>query len=257
MATEDSHIEILGVPVARSDLYEALRRIALFLKTPGVKHVATVNPEYVMQASRDPGFLQLLKQTDLNVPDGIGIIWASMLLGRRLKRRVTGTDLLPLICGLCSRKGYRVFLLGGKPGVAERAAGNLSRQFPGLAVAGTSSNDPGPESDPETVEEINRSGAEVLAVAYGCPKQDFWILENREKLTGVRVAIGVGGALDFISGELPRAPLPVRKAGLEWLFRLWLEPGRFWRMAALPRFGWRVLKSRWGTGNNAPPAGPD
>lgn len=244
MVTGDSQLEILGVRIAKAGQYEALRRVASFLKTPGCKHVATVNPEYVMLAGRDPGFRQLLARTELNIPDGIGIVWASRLLGEPLESRVTGTDLLPQICGLCARKGYSVFLLGGKPGVAERAGANLVSRFPGLVIAGSSSNDPDSETDLQTVEEINRSGADVLAVAYGCPRQDFWIDKNRERFARVRVAIGVGGALDFISGEMPRAPKIVRRAGMEWLFRLWLEPSRYRRMAALPRFGWKVVRSR-------------
>jgi len=101
-----------------------------------------------------------------------------------------------------------------------------------------------PDDGPATVADVNASGADVLAVAYGCPKQDFWIDRYRGELTSVKVAIGVGGAFDFISGEIPRAPRVMRRAGLEWLFRLWLEPSRARRMAALPRFATRVLWSR-------------
>lgn len=253
MGTEERLLDILGVPVAKAGEYETLQLIASFLETPGIKHVATVNPEYVMLAHRNPEFHDLLQRTELNIPDGVGIVWASHYLGEPLPGRVTGTDLLPLICGLCSRQGYRIFLLGGRPGIAEQAAARLTKDFPGLIVAGTSSNDPSPETDLETVAAINSSGAEVLAVAYGCPKQDFWIDANRERLPGVRLAIGVGGALDFISGEIPRAPRPLRRAGLEWLFRLWLEPGRYRRMASLPRFVWRVLKTRRRTDRGAQP----
>jgi len=239
-----NQFKILGVNIDHTDLSDALRRISSFLETPGCKQVVTVNPEYVMLANRSPRLKRLLNRAELNVPDGIGIVWAARLLGKSLAGRVTGTDLLPRICSLCQQKGASIFFLGGKPGVAQRAARNLSMQFPGLKIAGTSSNDPHPEIDPQTVNEINRSGAGVLAVAYGCPKQDFWIERNRDRLTSVRVAIGVGGAFDFISGEVPRAPKAMRRLGLEWLYRLYLEPSRWRRMAALPQFAWQVLKSR-------------
>ena len=174
----------------------------------------------------------------------MGIVWAARILGEPLPDRVTGTGLLPEICRLAAERGQSVFFLGGEPGVAELAASELVRRYPGLQVAGTSSADPGEESDPETVAAINASGADVLAVAYGCPKQDYWIARNRGQLAGVRVAIGVGGAFDFISGMIPRAPRTMRKAGMEWLYRLWQEPARYRRMLALPRFGWRVVRSR-------------
>lgn len=257
MIAGSDYLQVLCVRIDHAGRKEAVERISSFIETPGCKVVVTVNPEHVMLAENSDRFKKILNSSELNVPDGTGIVVASWLLGEPLRERVTGADLLPRICRLCAEKGVGIFLLGGKPGIAKQAAAKLVNEFPGLIVAGTSSRDPGPEMDTESVNEINESGARVLAVAYGSPKENIWIERNRGQFKTIRVAIGVGGALDFISGETRRAPRIMRKAGLEWLFRLWLEPGRFWRMAALPRFGWRVLKSRWGTGNNAPPAGPD
>ena len=242
--TPRPQVDVLGVNIDRTTIEDAVRRIEAMLETPGCKQVVTVNPEYVMLADGSPRLKRLLNRTELNVPDGIGIVWASRLLGKPLTARVTGTDLLPQICRLLSRREESIFLLGGAPGVAEQAADNLTLQFPGCRIAGVSNNDPNPNIDPETVRAINDSGAAVLAVAYGCPKQDFWIERNRDRFSGVRVAIGVGGAFDFISGDVPRAPRALRQAGLEWLYRLWLEPSRYRRMMALPRFGWRVARSR-------------
>jgi N-acetylglucosaminyldiphosphoundecaprenol N-acetyl-beta-D-mannosaminyltransferase len=237
-------LNVLGVRIDRAGPAESLAHIDDFLQTPGCKQIVTVNPEYVILAGKSDRLKRLLNRTELNVPDGMGIVWASRLLGEPLTSRVTGTDLLPGICGLCAERGIGIFFLGGKPGVAGKAAANLSERFPGLEVAGTSSRDPDAETDMEIVNQINESGAQVLAVAYGCPKQDFWIERNRDRLTSIRVAIGVGGAFDFISGEVPRAPRALRRAGMEWLFRLWVEPTRARRMMALPRFGWRVLRSK-------------
>lgn len=241
-----STIEVLGVRVDRVDSTQAMETIAAFLDTPDCEQVVTLNPEYVMRAGREPELMRLINSSELIVPDGMGIVWASRLLGSPLKGRVTGTGLLPEIARLCAATGAGLFLLGGQPGVAEMTSSRLRRDNPKLKIAGVSSNDPGAATDERTIETINSSGAQVLAVAYGCPKQDYWIGRNRKKLTSVRVAIGVGGAFDFISGQVPRAPRVFRRAGLEWLFRLWLEPTRARRMAVLPRFGLKVLLSRKG-----------
>ncbi len=248
MENRGGRLEVLGVQVDRVDSRQALELIEAMLETPACKQVVTLNPEYVMRANREPELMRILNGAELSVPDGMGIVWASRLLGRPLQGRVTGTGLLPEIGRICAARGQSLFLLGGQPGVAELAAARLRERFPGLVIAGVSSNDPGAVTDPQTVELINNSGAEVLAVAYGCPKQDFWIDRNRGKLTAVRVAIGVGGALDFISGQVPRAPRALRRRGLEWLFRLYLEPARARRMAVLPKFGLKVLASRWRRG---------
>ncbi|MBI5870232.1 MAG: WecB/TagA/CpsF family glycosyltransferase [Actinobacteria bacterium] len=237
-------LEVLGVRVDRVDPMQTMEAIAGMLGTDGCKQVVTLNPEYVMRAGREPELMRLINGSELIVPDGMGIVWASRLLGRPLKGRVTGTGLLPEIARLCAAREAGLFLLGGQPGVAEMTSAKLRHDIPGLKIAGVSSNDPGLATDERTIEAINNSGAQVLAVAYGCPKQDYWIGRNRGKLTSVRVAIGVGGAFDFISGQVPRAPKFFRRAGLEWLFRLWLEPSRARRMVALPRFGLKVLLSR-------------
>ncbi|MHB0866451.1 MAG: WecB/TagA/CpsF family glycosyltransferase [Thermoleophilia bacterium] len=240
----DKTVEILGVKVDRVEQYEALARIGVLAQTEGLSQVVTLNPEYVMRARREPELMRIINGADLCVPDGSGITWAAKRLGQPLKGRVTGTGLLPEICRISARKGYSVFFLGGKPGVAELAADELTRRFPELKVAGISGNDPGPLMDDITVTQINNSGARVLAVAYGCPKQDHWIDAHRNELTSVRMAIGVGGAFDFISGEIPRAPRWMRRIGMEWLYRLLQEPTRLGRMLALPRFGVAVLRSR-------------
>lgn len=237
-------LRILGVKVDRVDHGRALEHVAAFLDTPGCKQIVTLNPEYVMLAERSPDLRRIILDADLVVPDGMGIVWASRLLGEPLKGRVTGTGLLPEICRVGAVRGRSIYFLGGKPGIAAQAATVITTKLPDVQVAGVSASDPDPRTDLNTVAAINASGAEILAVAYGCPKQDFWIDRNRNSLENVKVAIGVGGAFDFISGQIPRAPKLMQRAGLEWLFRLWLEPSRGRRMAALPKFGWQVLRSR-------------
>lgn len=241
-AVRDDRLDVLGVKVDPVDQRRALDAITGFLDGEGCRQVVTLNPEYVMRAGGQPELLRIINGCDLCVPDGMGIVWASRLLGKPLEGRVTGTGLLPEIARVCDERKFGIFLLGGGPGVADQTSAILTRRFPGLKIAGASSNDP--EDGARTVKEINESGAAVLAVAYGCPKQDLWIDRYRGELTGVKVAIGVGGAFDFISGKIPRAPRFMRRAGLEWLFRLWLEPRRARRMLALPRFAALVLLSR-------------
>lgn len=242
MSGTEQPLDVLGIKVDRVSQEQALAEIDRFLDDSGCRQIVTLNPEYVMLAGRQPELRRIINGCELCVPDGMGIVLASRLLGEPLAGRVTGTGLLPEISRVCAETGASIYLLGGRPGVAEQAAAVLKRRFPTLQVAGVSSNDP--EAGAATVKDVNASGAAVLAVAYGCPKQDFWIDEYRGELTTVKVAIGVGGAFDFISGQVPRAPQVMRRAGLEWLFRLWLEPSRARRMSALPHFGFKVLRSR-------------
>ena len=137
--------------------------------------------------------------------------------------------------------GWPLFLLGAGPGVADEAAKILTERNPALIVAGTYAGSPDPVENDGIVERVNASGAQILLVAYGAPKQDMWIDRNRHALKHIRVAMGIGGSLDFIAGRAVRAPIWVQDLGLEWLHRLIKEPWRWRRMLALPRFGWRVL----------------
>jgi N-acetylglucosaminyldiphosphoundecaprenol N-acetyl-beta-D-mannosaminyltransferase len=145
------------------------------------------------------------------------------------------------VASLAASEGLSLFLLGAQPGVAEEAAVILQRRYSGLNIAGTYAGSPNPAENEGIVERVNESGAEILFVAYGAPAQDKWIDRNREKLQGVRVAMGVGGSLDFITGRAQRAPQWVQRLGLEWLHRLLREPWRWRRMKALPRFVLLVL----------------
>ena len=233
---------ILGVPVDRVGEEEALARIETFLQKGGAYQVVTVNPEFVMAAQRDREFLQVLRSADLSLPDGVGLLWASRWLGVPLKERVAGVDVVRRVARIAAKGGYRLFLLGAAEGVAEAAAERLKEENPGLAVAGAYAGSPNPDEEREIVEMIKEAKPHILLVAYGAPQQDLWIYRNRERL-GVPVAMGVGGALDFISGKARRAPGWMQRLGLEWLHRLIYEPWRWRRMLALPKFAWLVLMS--------------
>ena len=155
--------------------------------------------------------------------------------------RVTGADGLSQIAQRAAETGWRIFFLGAAPGVAARAADALQASYPGLQIAGTLSGSPAPAEEDELVQQINASGADLLFVAFGAPTQDQWIARNSTRLD-VAMAMGVGGAFDFLAGEVPRAPYGMRRLGLEWLFRLLRQPWRWRRMLRLPRFVLAVLR---------------
>ena len=208
--------------------------------SPFPRQVCTVNPEFIMTARRHPAFAQALAAADLCTPDGVGVLWAARLAGVRLNERVTGSDGIHLICERAAAHGWRVFFLGAAPGVAERTAAELSRLYPGLHVAGTYGGSPAESDWPQIRQRLTAARADLLFVAYGHPRQDIWIHQHREELP-VAVALGVGGAFDFAAGTAPRAPLWLRRLGLEWLYRLVRQPWRWRRMAALPLFALLVL----------------
>jgi N-acetylglucosaminyldiphosphoundecaprenol N-acetyl-beta-D-mannosaminyltransferase len=236
-------VDILGVPVDRSDMEGAMARVTALLDTDGTSTVYTPNSEMVVNAAKDKEFLEILKSGDLVVPDGIGLILASRIYGSPLPERVTGFDLMTRMLEMLDEGGRSVCLLGGKPGIAQRAAGNISRMFPSLQIKGTFHGYFKEQEVPGIVERINSSGADVLFVALGSPKQEKWISSNRETLN-VSIAMGVGGSLDVLAGEVARAPAVFRKAGLEWFYRLVTQPWRAARMLSLPVFVFKVFIDR-------------
>jgi len=238
---------VLGVRLHRIRLADVVQRVEAMVAVGGPHQVVTVNPEFVMIARRDEAFCQVLNEADLPLPDGIGMVWASRVLGRPLPERVAGVDAMRCLCAWAARKGYPVFLLGAKPGVAEQAAEVLAGSCPGLQVAGCHAGSPSLDDEEEIVAQVRRSGARLLFVAYGAPGQDLWIARNLSRLN-ISMAMGVGGSLDFIAGTALRAPEWMQRRGLEWLYRLGRQPWRWRRMLALPRFAGLVLWERWRLG---------
>lgn len=234
-------VEILGVRVHKLTTAEALDLVESYMAEPQLHQIATVNPEFVMAAQENAAFADVLRRADLCLPDGVGLLYAARRLGQPLPERIAGSSFLLDLSALAAAQGWSLFLLGAAPGVAEEAAAILVQKFPSLSIAGTYAGSPAAAENDAIVARINDSGAGVLLVAYGAPNQDLWIDRNRDRLSAVRVAMGVGGSLDFITGRAVRAPEWVQSLGLEWLHRLINEPWRWRRMLALPRFGWRVL----------------
>jgi N-acetylglucosaminyldiphosphoundecaprenol N-acetyl-beta-D-mannosaminyltransferase len=238
---------ILGIPIDDVALDEVVERVSGWIEhEPERLHqIVTTNPEFLVEARRNARFRAVLKAADLATADGIGVLIAARILGRPIRARVTGVELVE---GLAARHDphSRLFLLGAGPGIAERAAHALRERFPGVVIAGVWEGSPNPADLPEILRRVREAQATVLLVAYGAPKQDIWIDQQRESLAecGIVVALGVGGTFDFLAGVVPRAPGFIRRVGLEWLYRLILQPWRWRRQLALPLFVLLVLLQR-------------
>lgn len=233
---------MLGVRVDCVDMAGALERIGALIDEGGTHLVATVNPEFVMRARRDPEFAQVLERSDLCLPDGSRVVWAARRNGCDLTAPVPGVDLIPQLAAMCLLRDRGLFLLGAAPGVADEVARRLQSAHPGLDIAAHPGS-PDRQHDTETLKLIGAQRPAVLLVAFGAPKQEKWIDRMRDRLD-VPVCVGVGGAFDYLAGVVPRAPAFMRRAGLEWLFRLLVQPWRIGRMSVLPLFAARVLLSK-------------
>lgn len=236
-----SQAQVLGVKVDCLDTASALAAIERLAGEDGIHLVATVNPEFVMRAQRDQAFARVLASADLCLPDGTGVVWAARRQGCDLAGPVAGVDLVHPLAAMCARRGFGMFLLGAAPGVGDELAAKLRADHPRLDV-GAYAGAPDPAHDEEALRRIHEQGARVLLVAYGAPAQEIWIDRLRNRL-GVSAAIGVGGAFDYLTGRVPRAPEWMRSAGLEWLHRLVRQPWRIRRMAVLPIYALKVLSA--------------
>jgi N-acetylglucosaminyldiphosphoundecaprenol N-acetyl-beta-D-mannosaminyltransferase len=236
----------MGAPIHDVTMAETLALIAQWIDAGGTHQIATVNPEFLMKARHDPNFRATLQRAALCIPDGIGVLWAARLRGKKLRERVAGSDLVPRLTAEAAQHGWRIFYLGAAPGVAEKAADILAARYPGLNVAGCYAGSPAPEEENDIVARVCAAQTNILLVAYGAPKQDLWLDRNLAR-TGAAVGIGVGGSFDFIAGVSRRAPRWMQRLGLEWFYRLAREPWRWRRQLALPHFAWLVL-----TGRDAP-----
>lgn len=244
----DSSLEVrslgvLGVRVDDVTYAETIRLCEGFIASGGHHLIATVNTEFVMAAQSDHQFRRIINESALAVPDGIGLLLAARLYGRPLREHVRGTDLVEQLAPVAAEKGWRVFFLGGRNGVAARAAAVLAERAPGLQVAGWYEGVSTPDGDAASVAAVRAAApVHVLLVAYGAPAQEKWLARNLAA-SGAAVGIGVGGVFDYLSGEVQRAPALIRRLELEWLYRLLRQPSRWRRQLALPRFALRVLMS--------------
>lgn len=234
----DSNI-ILGVKITNATQKEILEFLLKGLQKAGKKlFIVTPNPEILVLANENSQLKGVLNSASLALPDGIGVIWAGKILTKKFKERVTGVDLMEKLCQQTCRNGFTVGFLGGGPKIAERTAECLQRKYPKLEISFV-----GEEWPLNFQQEKMEKKIDILFVAFGAPKQEIWISNNLEKLP-VRLAMGVGGAFDYISGALPRAPQWLQQAGLEWLFRLIAQPWRIKRQLKLVEFIYLVIKEK-------------
>ena len=238
-------LEILGVGIDRVNSSEALQRIADFIadgREKGTTHqIVTANAEIIYQASKNDKMRAVINAAQMVTADGSGVVWASKQLGVPLAERVTGIDLVNSICEGSAANGWKLYILGSAPGVADTAAENIRAKYPGCNIIGTHHGYFDAEQEQNILAELRELKPDVLFVALGAPKQEYWIADHIEAL-GIPVAMGIGGSMDVLSGNVKRAPLWMQKMSLEWLYRFLIQSTRFKRMLALPKFILAVKK---------------
>jgi len=242
MNVSPKNISILGVRIHAVTLAETLAWIEAAVAARAPRQICTGNPEFLMTARRDREFFEVLNRADLVVPDGVGLLMAARWLGARLPERVAGSDLIYRIAERAAQRGWGIYFLGAGEGVAARTAAKLRAIYPELRVAGTFAGSPKIEDEDAIVARVRAARPDILLVAYGAPQQDKWIARNRERL-GAPVSIGVGGSFDFVAEEARRAPVWIRRLGLEWLHRVGRQPWRARRiLTAVVLFPLAVLR---------------
>ncbi|HYT92612.1 MAG TPA: WecB/TagA/CpsF family glycosyltransferase [Gemmataceae bacterium] len=229
---------VWGLPLAPLTFQQTLDRIEDLIRAGKPNYFITANLHYAMLTDQDPRLDAVNRKAALVLADGMPLVWASRWRPARLPERVTGSDLVPALCELAARRGYRVYLLGGSEEVSAEAARKLCERFPGLQIAGVYSPPFRPLSAEEQAALIARIGdarPDLLFVAFGQPKGEFWLAQHCEAL-GVPACAQIGATLDFLAGRVPRAPRWLQRVGLEWVYRLYQEPGRLAR-----RYGSNLL----------------
>lgn len=237
-------VRILGVPVDHVDMRRALDFVDSAIKNNELRqYILGINPEKVITLQRNNFLRNMFEKAGLLIPDGIGVVLAMRWLYRLPARRVPGSELVPNICREAVKEGYKIFFYGSKEEVNKAAVEKLRNIYPGIQIVGRSSGYVKENQMPSLVGEINGSGADILFVGLGSPKQEQWIQAYLPKLN-VKVCQGIGGTLDTITGNVKRAPIFFRWIGLEWLYRLIKEPKRIRRQIVLPIFALKLLKEK-------------
>jgi N-acetylglucosaminyldiphosphoundecaprenol N-acetyl-beta-D-mannosaminyltransferase len=240
-----NRLDILNIWVDPVNREEALGRVESFLERGDRPHsVFAANPEKNFSVPKDPVLYKTYKEADLLLPDGIGIVLAARVLHGARLARVPGSEFIYDICDLAARKGYGVFIYGAKEEVNRASAEKLQKRYPTLRIAGRSNGYVKEADMGGLIDKINRSGAQILFLALGSPKQEKWFATHKAELKTVRVCQGVGGTLDTIAGTVKRAPEFSQRLSLEWFYRLISEPKRIKRQKVLPLFAAMVLRER-------------
>lgn len=246
-------VKIAEISINSTSQEEVLKAVVQKVSSGQKLFIVTPNPEFIIFAKANPWFKTILNKADIAVPDGIGLIWASKILGKNIQERISGTDFMERLCQEAAKHGWTVYLLGGEEGVAQKTLAILKKRFPGLK--GWADTGLKLDLSPNTyylipkqeitkvTQHINTRKPDFLFVAFGMGKQEKFIYNNWDELN-VKLAMGVGGAFDYISGKIPRAPKWVQKTGLEWLFRLLRQPWRIRRQLTLLGFIWLIFKEK-------------
>ncbi len=250
-------VVLFGIPFSNVSLDELCAAIRTRVSMGQSGFVVTPNVDHVCRYHRDAAFQSAYANAFLIVPDGVPLVWSARLLGRPLREKLSGSDLVPEVCAYAAAHDLSVYFLGGRPGAAEGTASKMESAYPDLRIAGTLAPPRGfeqsPESNSDVVQTLQEANANICFVALGSPKQEMWMNANLED-TGVGVMLGIGAGLDFAAGLVQRAPKPFQRLGMEWLWRLALEPRRLWRRYLVYdlfffRLIWRELR-----GTNQRPA---
>lgn len=227
-----SRIKFLNTEIDNITMDEAVREIEKLILNKKPSYVVTPNVDHIVKLEKDDEFKEVYKNADLILTDGMPLIWISKLKSTPIKEKVSGSDLFPKVCELADKKGYKIFLLGAAEGVAAKAAENLKEKYSRLNIVETYSPSYGFEKNEEEIEKIiqiiNKTKPDILAVGLGAPKQEKFIYKFKDKLN-VSVSLAIGASIDFEAGNISRAPVFMRKYGLEWFYRLWKEPKRMFK----------------------------
>ncbi len=246
---EGGIIKIFGVKIHNITLNEILKKIDKYIKTKQFHIIFTPNVDDIIKASKDNKFLNVLNSADLNIPDGMGVVIGSYLLGSPFREMVGGRRLVPIICGMGASKKWRIYLFGSKNNVANLAKDALEKKFPGVYVVGAYSPSVNIMTDADEcsriLQDINHKSIDILFVGLGSPKGKKWIFQNKEKLQ-VSIAIEVGGTFDILAGVRKEPPLWMTNIGLEWLYRLFEQPSYVWKRYLIqdPKFFWWILRKK-------------
>jgi N-acetylglucosaminyldiphosphoundecaprenol N-acetyl-beta-D-mannosaminyltransferase len=243
-----SRFSVQGTFVHATTLDATTNTIERYLEERQPRQIVTVNVDFLTIAESLPEMKEVINRSSLAVTDGAPLVWIARYLGFRHCQRITGPDLMEAAARLSAKAGIRIFLLGGSNGAGEATRRVLEERYPGVLISGCyappESNYPfPPELDQDICNRIRDCRPDVLFVAFGCPKQDFWIRDHLDEL-GVPVCAGIGGSFNFFAGSTPRAPRWMQRSGLEWVYRLGLEPRRLWRRYLLRDLPF-VLQLAW------------
>ena len=236
-------VKILGVNVDSVTMAQAVESVEKLIAAKKNSIVVTANAEMLLRATNDDELKNILNSSELVVPDGAGTVWAARHLGYEMPERVAGFDLVQELMKIAPSKGYKFFLFGSAPTIADKAKLKAEELYPNIKIVGTRNGYFTAADEPEIIAQIKNSKPDILLAALGVPKQEKWLAAHKDELN-VPVNIGVGGTFDVMAGVVKRAPKWMQRAKLEWLFRAMLQPSRAGRLIALPKFVFKVVNSK-------------